>query len=464
MGRYLPPAEFKRGTAGTAPTCVPAVTTPIMILIDSELRWRESTPMNADDAETRNATDDVGTGEHWAVLTKLLLPAVTAARSHVELSEEVFVTHTFHADPRGFFLLTALDEITKTGVFLMKLDGLLDGAECVGERDKQPDPIERAIQAVVIEEVRLRGRRLCELLVQLVLFSGNDSPDLYRHFLLLREIESDCGFNQDLEEFHGAPSDWVGETIAFSVREARSIEQSIDPNDAWYAGRHKRPVDSKQWRNLLSSVRSRVQRALPTMTDFERLSVGSTYQEAFGEPSRTVHFQPSPALIPHTPANLVTEGTKLGMIAACALRRIYIILGRPSEPRLEQITRVLESNGEAARLMGLLNERKEVEVGDFVTARGYLGQVVEERRSQYGYRSVRVELLAERPHPSLAADWFRVRDVTRIFSKQDLVVKVRKAADLPDADVDDAILRQSIVESWNLGLREDIWRNIGWVR
>ena len=42
-----------------------------------------------------------GNLERWSLATRLLLPAVAAARQHVGISEQVFRTHTFHSMPES---------------------------------------------------------------------------------------------------------------------------------------------------------------------------------------------------------------------------------------------------------------------------------------------------------------------------------------------------------------------------
>lgn len=145
--------------------------------------------------------------ERWGLFTKLVLPAVSAARKHVGIDEATFRTHTFHSLPRPFFFWTALDEVLKTGMFLMKLDGFLGDEEPGRVRADAADPTDRAIEALLLEEERLRARRLCELLTQLVLFSAKDEPELCEHFLLLEDLVRGATYNEELAEFHGKESE-----------------------------------------------------------------------------------------------------------------------------------------------------------------------------------------------------------------------------------------------------------------
>jgi hypothetical protein len=395
--------------------------------------------------------------ERWAVVTKTILPAVTALRQHVGMTEAIFRTQTFHSLPREFFLWTALDEVMKTGVCLMRLDEFLGEDQPERASPEDAHPTGRAIEAILLEEERLRARRLCELLVQLVLFGRKDTPELYGHFLLLEDLVRAQSYNGDLAEFYGVSSDWVRATVDRTVTELHGLEPKVNVSDAaWYAN-PVRPVRAASSRTLLTSARQRLILALPLMTDLERLALGTTYHEAFGEPSEAIHYRAGADPVDHARESTVAaEGTKLGLIALCVVRRIQDRLGSPAVAELEQLNRVFDTNQEPSRMIESLTSRAAIAVGDFVAARGYLGQVVDERVSRFGYRSLRVDFLAERPLQELAGDWFRVRDVVRLFSKQTLVAGVREKMSNPTAVVENESLRASAISAWSIGLRDQV--------
>jgi hypothetical protein len=154
---------------------------------------------------------------------------------------------------------------------------------------------------------------------------------------------------------------------------------------------------------------------------------------------------------------VLAEASKLRVVSFCVIRRCFILLGRPTSSPAEQIARALEENTEATREFELLNERPSISVGDFVVARGYLGEVIEEVTSAFACRSFRVELIAERPLASLNVDWFRARDVALVFSRATLVAKTASALGDPDSKRAEASdLRKSVLTAWGSGLREQI--------
>lgn len=399
--------------------------------------------------------NDGGSRPHLDWFPQLLIPAARSLRSALGIDEEAFRRHTFHGAPRDFVFWTALDEVEKTAMVLMRLD------EFLGSQPITPavplDSTDRTAIAIVLEEERLRARRLCELLTELVLFGQKDENAYYGHFLLLNELSSACRFNEDLREFHGAESAWVRANIDRATQEIRDLESGIDFARAWYA-KYTPPVDPGAWRGLLSSARQRLRTALPIMTDFERLAMGTTYEEAFGHPSSSIHYiaGATPSTSGGRTRSELAEATKLGFLGLCVVRRCWTLLGSPQGAVVEQVARVLESNTGASRYFELLNQGGRVAVGDFVLARGFLGEVVEEMTSKYGYRSFRVDLLAERPLPQIGADWFRARDVALLFPRQNLRNGVARLLGGDVALAETADLRDSVRAAWDAGLREQV--------
>ncbi len=400
---------------------------------------------------TDNARDP-----HLDWYPKLLIPASRTLREVLSIDEEAFRRYTFHGAPRDFVFWTALDEVEKTAMVLMRLHEFL-GDEPI-KAGTPADSTERTAIGIVLEEERLRARRLCELLTELVLFGQKDEPAYYAHFLLLNELCGASGFNADLREFHGAESAWVNATIDRATVAIRALEPKIDPGLAWYAT-YTPPIDPSKWKRLRSSARQRLKRALPLMADFERLAMGTTYEEAFGLPSASIHYTAGADAAASTgeARSEIAEATKIGMLGLCVVRRCWTLLGRPHGVAVEQVARVLDANTEASRYVELLNQGKKVAVGDFVLARGFLGEVMEDVTSPYGYRSLRVELLAERPVPQLGGDWFRVRDVVLLFAREKLQARVAKLLGGKLTLTETADLRSSVLAAWNLGLRDQLW-------
>lgn len=383
--------------------------------------------------ESPQAPDSAPDGEErkrLAFYSDTLLKGATRLRAAMRIDEAFFRTHPPRAAARDAVLWTVIDEVVKTAVSLMRLQDLFaddsaeSGADGGDKEAPEADAIRRVTDAIVLEDLALRQRRLSEVLVMTVLFSSTDSEPYYRHYLALDEYEQLRHHNRDREHFHGASSENVARRLQAVFDEIHALELSVDSRRAWYAS-YRPPLRPKMMR-LQTTARTRLRRALPMMRDFERFALGTTYEEAFRRPSGVIHF--SPGVERGRPLDgMPGEGSHLGLLGLAVVSRVYEILGRPTDERLEQLARALPGT-DAPKFLENLNVRYSINVGDFVVAHGFLGEVMEEKRSSYGYRSLRVEFLAERPMADLASDWFRVRDVARFSSRERLELGVERLA------------------------------------
>ena len=128
------------------------------------------------DSDNPHPTDTAG-DPHLDSFPKLLLPASRTLRGALGIDEETFRRHTFHGAPRDFVFWTALDEVEKTAMVLTRLHEFL-GDEPI-KVATPADSTTRTAIAIVLEEERLRARRLCELLTELVLFGQKDEDAYY---------------------------------------------------------------------------------------------------------------------------------------------------------------------------------------------------------------------------------------------------------------------------------------------
>ena len=160
--------------------------------------------------------------------------------------------------------------------------------------------------------------------------------------------------------------------------------------------------------------------------------------------------------------------TKLGLLGFAILLRAHELLGRPDAPVVSQLARVYGQNTEPARILARVSDRG-FEVGDFVLAHGDLAEILEVKKSPYGYHAYRVQYLAQRPMPDVAEDWFPAQYVQRLYNRAMAVNKMRELLPthgIPEEQVNRLIegppevlqegLRQSLRELWSLGLREAV--------
>ena len=353
----------------------------------------------------------------WDVAIDLLLPATRTLRRALPINEATVRAHTFHGQPRAFVLWRVIDELEKVAMYLMRLDGFLGDAD--NASNETIDSFERTSRDLVLEEIHLRARRLCEVMTLLVLFAQTNDEAYFRHFMLLQSYLGARWFNEELAEFHGAESACVNLTANAELASINEAEKQVAPGAMWYA-RYQFPLAPKgaSWKGITTNQRERFKRALPQMRNFERMALGGAYFEAFSRPSASIHFSPGGDV--DVPASVKAAAGQLGILGFCVASRAFELLGEPEGAEIQQIHRVVTANEEGPRRLELLNVRAHIEIGDFVVALGFLGEVIEATKSAYDYRSFRVLFLEDRPRPDLVDDWFRARDVSLFFSRAKL--------------------------------------------
>jgi hypothetical protein len=401
----------------------------------------------------------------WDIPIDFCLRGAKALRDRLHMDEQDYlhVAGAARADCRAHVLYTALDEVKKTALYLMRLREFFDAPI-----DPRENRVTRLVFSQVLEEQQARERRLMEVLATLILFTTTNEQDYYRHLLLLEDLDGYLSANADMEEFHGARSANVDSSIDRYIVDIRRVEGRVDLALTWYQ-RQRAPLPQRaQLRpgGRLSSMRSRVKAALPLMTAQEKLLFGFSYA-GYGAASEAVHYSVSPRDFLLHGGQEKRNISALGLLGMAILNRSHELIGRPAVPLIDQLRRMLEQS-DPAEIVHRYTVR-DIKVGDFVLAMNDLAEVIEVRESRFGYRSYKVRYLAEKPMPDIDEDWLQARFVrilmTRERALKDLQQLVEKGH-LPkefgehlNSITDDELqphLRKSPLDVWEAGLRDHV--------
>jgi hypothetical protein len=405
----------------------------------------------------------------WDIPIQGSLGGANQLREKLAIREEayLFVSGSAFADCRAYVLYTALDEVTKTAMCLIRLQELMQGPQIsAGE-----DMVSRLVISHTIEEQHMRQRRLFEVLITLVMFETTNEQEYYRHLLLLENLDERLAANYDLQEFYGVRSRNIDFSIAFTIKEIRQIENTIDVSKCWYRHPNLRlPLpELNQLRpgKILSSFRSKLISALPLMSDNEKLLFGFSYA-GYAQKSESVHYQTNPPNFVLHPGEDTHNVYALGLLNFAVLSRCNKLLGQPDVPMIRKLS---DSNKDPniRQIVHKLTERN-ISKGDFVLAYGDLAEVLEVCESRYGYRSYKVRYLAERPVKEIKEDWFPAFYIQPFYTRSRFIEQLRQMASRGEIPMDLAdkvenfstqqiqkILRVSLIENWKRGLRD-------WVR
>lgn len=393
------------------------------------------------------------------------LQCASALREHLGLDEESYlrVAGQSHADARAYVVYTALDEVQKTSMWLMRVREFVQG-----DPVKPSDgTIERLLHTHLREERDTRVRRLFEVLVTLALFGQTNDQAYYRHLLALELLDEELSAQNDTKEFWGAASNNLAASIASQIAYVRHCEADVTFDKCWYLIERKplRGQGAPRPGRILSSMRARIMAALPLLRDREKLLFGFTYGASYGRTSESMHYSPDRRDYRLMDDDDVTGRGHLALLSLEILVRCQELLGNPRVPQISRLAEILAKT-DGAKLSQKATTRP-IGDGDFVLANGMLAEVREITTSRYGYQSFRVRFLAERHIPEVDEDWVPALHVQRLYTKSEFFSQIRAMADTGKLPKDleerlrglsddklQEILGASMTNVWHLGMRE----------
>jgi hypothetical protein len=401
----------------------------------------------------------------WEFFTGHVLSCAGEIRRSLSMDEDSFTRTAGQAvaDARAFVIYTALDEVTKASMWLMRIrDFLRDDVV-----ESKEGVIERLLNESVQEEQHARVRRLLEVLVTLINFETTNEQSYYRHLLALELLDSDVSNEKDMKEFWGCASETARAFIDDQAKYVRQLESQVDLSRCWYLRDRKPLGDVAKLRpgQLLSSSKSRIVNAFPLMMNNERLLFGFSYSAGYGQASESIHYTPEPITRPFSDTNDLSGRGQIGTLGYAILSRCDNLLGSSSDPRIQQIKRVLQQ-AEGNPLFSYVSSKK-IAVGDFVLARNQLAEVLEVTISKYGYQTFRIRYMAERPHPDIEYDSYPAPYVQLFYTRTQFEEHGRRMVEegmipadilekmmsLPGSELR-KIMAASIAETWKRGLGE----------
>jgi hypothetical protein len=405
--------------------------------------------------------------EKWKFWARALVRASEDLRALLEVDESNFrfVAGPAHAAARDYFLYAALDEIEKLGIAVMGWD------EIVGHEEiRADDASTRVILERSLDEQSFWTRKTLELLIDLVCFSQTNGDQYYRHLLLLRDLRGHLSIQQDLTRFYGTPSRNVEWSINRVYEEIREVEATdIDFGRVWYARQPLAAVPTRP-NGILTSVRGRLQTALPLMHPHEKLSIGLSYARVYGSSSEDIHFRPQATLRDISTDAVAAGIDRVAVDGVAAIKRVQELLDQVPQGINEQLRDSFDQNEYPAEVLSRRTTNR-ADVGDFVLAGGDLGEVIKKRESPFGYEMYHVNYLSERPLPGIDDDWFLAEHIERFYTADEFLRRMREAVDASHAPADAVqriealppgerqdLIRESLLAAWeHAGLRQ-------WVR
>jgi len=328
-----------------------------------------------------------------------------------------------HADARAYFLYGSLDEVIKATVAGVRWLGLLgdeeDSAKPEGPETPEEAHIGRLVFESVIDEQEMWGRKLSEILFDLVLFASTNEQEFYRLYLVCKQLDAYVGLQADFEEFFACRSANADRTIRLLLEQIEEIRQRVDLGKAWFVADgldFRRPPAPGR---LFRSARQRFMRAQASAPPDLRLVLRVSYEMGYSSPSRSVHPNVGGPTRYFTKAEVVRNLHRVGLVGLHVVVLAHQLAGIGPDGETKQLADSIKRS-DAPEMFRRAFQR-ELEVGDIVFAYGEdLCQIVDTAKSSYGNTSYKVRYLIRPMIDGIDEDWFPARYIRLLYRKRDI--------------------------------------------
>jgi hypothetical protein len=360
----------------------------------------------------------------------IALKAASELRAELKIDETAFrrISPRAWHDPRPAFIYRVLDEVQKAGLCINEWFEKLND-------DSTPDPADhetRLTHQWLLDEQNFRARKLTEVLVDLVCFSATNEPEYYRDYLQLHDLDTTVRSLKDQEEFFGfrrRNSEFSADSTA---RDIIAGQAKLDVSKRWYL-EVPRPFQEK-WKTggvRFSSFRQRYIRSLELALPNELALLGKTYG-AYAGMSSDIHFTPEGTSWKFDPDAVDLGFNRVGLLCFAILIRCQDLLGIVPEGSNTEL-RKFHNETIPSEIVGKTKQEKAA-VGDFVWGAGDICEVIQIKRSKFGYVSYLLRYLERPPFPEIKEDWFAGFEIRLVATKSAAEKTLRRLQSGPNVD------------------------------
>lgn len=310
----------------------------------------------------------------------------------------------------------------------------------------------------LIDEQCLHQRKLFEGLCLIINFSQCNETIYYYHFCLLNELNSLKSRISEHKDFFGLTSEVYMEAKKNLLTKIQDVEDSIpDLSKCFYLKKN----NNKE----LNSQRQMMLKALKFATEDEKRGLNFTYEILYGQTSKRVHFSvlEDNDKIDHN-LNLNAGFYQCGLSSMWIIRRAHLLTGLKGEDINESIMRI---NPDKEKPYSPVI--KHFEKGDFVaTTTGFLGQIIDVKESDFGYKSYLVKYIAEIPAINILKNWYSSLEISLFLNEKQMSFEVKKLLDktskennldlskITESDINEN-LTKAIVYMWEKKAFQPYW-------
>ena len=336
-------------------------------------------------------------------------------------------------DARPIFVYRVLDEVQKAGICIKHWSETL--SENSG--DSKPDEhFTRIVTQWVQDDQSFRTRKLIEALVEVICFSETNEAEYYRDFFRLKALDKAVRSVADQETFFGfrrKNTQFHIDSLADDIKSAENTK--IDPSRRWYVRGKK--TFQETWKSQgvdFSSFRTRYISILAKCYPTELAVIGKSYLHAYGVSSE-IHFSSYDTSSAFDPKEVYLGVDRVGLLCLAIIIRCQNLLETVPEGVNRELREMHDNNsGPANAVRGL--KTPNAQIGDFVWVQGDICEVVDVKKSSFGYVSYLLRYLELPPIPEIKEDWFAGFE-TRLVAERSFVLKAIESLQA-DSTVDSA--------------------------
>jgi hypothetical protein len=391
-------------------------------------------------------------------LEYICITCADEVRRDLQLDEYDYqmLRRTFNNRNKRFYIYGVLDELERVATGMMTLKELIESPS-----DQPSDSIVIRIQRNLFESINsiesMYERRLIELLVDLICFCEISQEIHITHYLLHKEYEEFKKYTRSQKEYYDLESKnakFLGDLLVQWLQKVES-DPTFSWSKCWYLELKNGAISKGPGRDKMSSFEQRYKTALRYAKRNESLTLGLTYDDSFGQPSRDIHLNigGTNSAISHT--QIQSRPARLAMLAGLCVVRCQKLLHRKKKRQglVGKLTRQLYSQnvlrGSFDQIRG-----KGIRIGDFAIVQGDICEVIASKKSSHGYKSFQIRFLDDN-HPA-KEDWFRAANLTKFSRRSELARKVTAllsshGAIPPSRKTVARIARQQVLDFWNRG-------------
>lgn len=278
---------------------------------------------------------------------------------------------------------------------------------------KTMDSLGRTVVEALIDAQRVILRKHIEILVNLINFANFDKQESYRIFLSAENLEHFLARQHDFNTFYESQSKNIESSKKMFSERIESDLKTLALKEIWFLRKKWSKAEEPP---IFISIRKRYMNALLHATDDEKIVLGTTYNDFFGEFSGSVHGQAGSPLRDQSYrfSALKKNISLVSLLSQHILSRMNQLMGFDDPDDL--IARMKkEKTSHAPMLMAKFKHL--FQKGDLVLAMDDLCEILESKISAYGYTSCRVRFLTRPPLPDTPDDWLPSAFVIPVLAK-----------------------------------------------